>query len=194
LNANRWHAYYDALYGVAKALGESLDPEVALQTLVRGVVHELGLRAASIRTLRDGGVLELVATEGLSPDYLTKGPVELARSPIDREAILKGPVQVADVTADPRFEYPREAKREGIVSAIFIPLDARGVPIGVLRAYTGTPHHFTPDEVELLSALANLGALAISNARMYQVCVRDQQLTNEALWSFRLPNDLLRKA
>jgi GAF domain-containing protein len=191
VDGNRWHRYYDALYLVAKALGQSLEPEVVLQTLVRGVVKELGLRAASVRLLRDGGLLDPVATEGLSPDYLQKGPVELARSPIDREALGGGPVQIADVTTDPRFEYPREAKQEGIVSATFVPLVARNVPIGVLRAYTATRHVFGPDEIELLTALANLGALAIANARMHQVCVQDQQLTNEALWNFRLPNDLL---
>jgi GAF domain-containing protein len=191
MDDNRWHRYYDALYQVAIALGQSLEPEVVLRTLVHGVVEPLGLRAASIRLLRDGGLLEPVATEGLSPDYLHKGPVELARSPIDREAITQGPVQIEDVSVDPRFEYPREAKREGIVSAVFVPLRARDVPIGVLRAYTGTRHRFSPDEIELLTALANLGALAISNARLYQVCVRDQQLASEALWSFRLPDELL---
>lgn len=188
---NRWHRYYNALYQVAIALGESLDPGVVLQRLVQGVVRQLGLRAASIRLIQDGGLLEPVAVEGLSPAYLQKGPVELAGSPIDREAITSGPVQVADVSADARFEYPQEAKREGLVSVLFVPLVARGKPIGVLRAYTDRRHHFTRDEIELLTALANLGALAIENARLYQVCVRDQALTTEALWNFRLPNEWL---
>jgi signal transduction protein with GAF and PtsI domain len=192
MEETRWRRYYEALYEVATALGQSLEPEVVLQTLVRDVVKVLGLRAASIRLLRNGGLLEPVATEGLSPDYLHKGPVELSRSLVDREAIKGGPVQIADVSVDPRFEYPEEAKREGIVSAVFVALCARDVPIGVFRVYTGARHTFTPDEIQLLTALANLGALAISNARMYQVCVRDQQLTTEALWSFRLPDEWLR--
>ncbi len=61
----------------------------------------------------------------------------------------------------------------------------------MLRAYTGERRSFTPDEMELLVALANLGALAIVNARLYQVCVLDQQMTTEALWSFHLPDELL---
>jgi GAF domain-containing protein len=188
---SRWEHYYNVLYQVAISLGESLDPTHVLNQLVRGVVRELGIRAASIRLLQDGGILETVAVEGLSPDYLRKGPVELARSQVDRQALAEGPVQVVDVSADPRFEYPGEAKREGIVSAAFIPIIARGEPIGVLRAYTGERHAFTADEIQLLTALANLGALAIANARLYQVCIRDQQLTTDALWNFRLPNDWL---
>ncbi len=192
MEENRWRRYYNALYQVAIALGQSMATTEVLQTLVGGVVEQLRLRAASIRLLEDGGLLAPVATEGLSPVYLQKGPVELAHSPIDREAIASGPVQIADVSTDPRFGYPAEAKREGIVSAAFVPLEARGQPIGVLRAYTANRHVFSPDEIELLVAVANLGALAIANTRMYEVCVRDQQLTSEALWNFRLPNELLR--
>jgi GAF domain-containing protein len=188
---NRWRSYYQALYQVAIALGESLEPEGALQALVQGVVETLDLRAASIRLLQDGGLLEPVAAHGLSPTYLQKGPVELRKSPIDREALRGAPVQIANVATDPRFEYPHEAKREGIVSAVFVPLIARGESIGVLRAYTATQRPFTADEIELLTALANLGALAIANARLYQLCIRDQKMTAEALWNFRLPDDLV---
>jgi GAF domain-containing protein len=190
--AARWRQYYQALYQVAAALGQSLDPRAVLTALVRGVVQALGLRAAAIRLLAPGGTLETVAVEGLSAEYLTKGPVDLAHSLIDREAIeTRRPVQVADVTQDPRFEYPEAARREGIVSALFVPLVAHDRPLGVLRAYTGRPHRFSEDEIELLTALANLGALALANARLYQVCVREQQLTAEALWNFRLPDEWL---
>ncbi|HVC32858.1 MAG TPA: GAF domain-containing protein [Chloroflexota bacterium] len=188
---DHWHSYYEALYDVAIALGQSLEPAAVLRELVRGVVGALGLRAAAIRLLTVGGLLETVAVEGLSPNYLEKGPVDLAHSPIDREALHGRPVQVADVTVDARFEYPAEARREGIVSAVFVPLFARGEPIGVLRAYTAQRRTFTTGELRLLVALANLGALAIANARLYQVCVRDQQMTAEALWSFHLPNELI---
>jgi len=182
VGASQWRAYYQALYGVAIALGESrLEPDAVLQQLVRGVVRALHLKAASIRLLTQDRLLEPVAAEGLSPDYLRKGPVDLRHSGVDREALGGRPVLIEDVSTDPRFEYPTEAKREGIVSAVFVPLIAQGEPIGVLRAYTGEKRTFVPDEMELLAALANLGALAIANARLYQVCVRDQQMTAEAL-------------
>lgn len=192
MGETRWRDYYEALDKVATALAESLDPEAVLQQLVRGVVQALGLRAASIRLLGQHGLLETAAVEGLSPEYLKKGPVDLARSRIDREAMTTGqPVQIEDVATDSRFEYPAEAQREGIVSAVFVPLIARGEPIGVLRAYTSQVRRFTDEEMQLLVSLARLGALAIANARLYQLCIRDQQLTAEALWNFRLPNEIL---
>ena len=192
LGDNRWQAYYRALYGVAIALGESqLEPDAVLKQLLQGVIEALRLKAASIRLLSKEGRLEPAAGEGLSQQYREKGPVDVEHSGVDREALAGRPVIILDVSADPRFEYPEEARREGIVSAIFVPLIARGEPIGVLRAYTGERRTFIPDEMELLVALASLGALAIVNARLYQVCVLDQQMTAEALWSFHLPDELL---
>jgi GAF domain-containing protein len=191
---NRWRAYYRALYQVAAALGESqMEPEMVLKQLLRGVIDAVHLKAASIRLLSKEGLLEPAAGEGLSQQYLEKGPVDLEHSGVDREALRGHPVVIEDVSVDPRFEYPAEAKREGIVSALFVPLVARGEPVGVLRAYTGKKRAFTPDEIELLLALASIGALAIVNARLHQVCILDQQMTNEALWSFHLPDDLLGK-
>jgi len=188
---NRWRDYYLALYQVAIALGETLETRVVLDRLLKGVIEALHLKGASIRLLTETGLLERVASEGLTPGYLQKGPVEISRSPIDQEALAGRPVQLEDVTTDPRFEYPEAARREGIVSAVFVPLIAQTKPLGVLRVYTGEKRRFTQDELELLVALANLGALAIANARLYQFCVRDQQLAAEALWSFRLPNEFL---
>jgi len=114
------------------------------------------------------------------------------------DRLLKGVIEALHLKGasirlltDPRFEYPEAARREGIVSAVFVPLIAQTKPLGVLRVYTGEKRRFTQDELELLVALANLGALAIANARLYQFCVRDQQLAAEALWSFRLPNEFL---
>ncbi len=194
LGDNRWQAYYQALFRVAIALGESqLEPDSVLQQLLHGVVEALELKAASIRLLSKEGLLEPAAGEGLSQEYLEKGPVDVEHSGVDREALRGRPVIIEDVTTDPRFEYPEEARREGIVSAVFVPLAARGEPIGVLRAYTGSKRRFVPEEIDLLVALASLGALAIVNARLYQVCVLDQQMTTEALWSFHLPDDLLGK-
>jgi GAF domain-containing protein len=186
-----WRAYYQALYRTAMALGESqLDVDAVLRQLLRGVVDALKLKAASIRLISGSeGLLESVATEGLSSDYLRKGAVDVAHSAADREALGGQTVVVDDVSTDPRFEYPAEATCEGIVSAVFVPLVVQGEPIGVLRAYSGETRSFTADEMELLLALAKLGALSISNSRLYQLCTSEHQMTVDMLRSFHLTDD-----
>ena len=43
----------------------------------------------------------------------------------------------------------------------------RGKAIGVIRVYKGEEHKFTEDEVYFVSLVANLGAIALENARLY---------------------------
>jgi GAF domain-containing protein len=49
--------------------------------------------------------------------------------------------------------------------------------IGVMRLYSGNVRHFGPDEISLANAVADLGAIAIENARLHQM----QQNRLEAL-------------
>src|SRR5207302_6947789 len=122
------------------------------------------LRLLEART----GQLQLSAVYGLSGGYLAKGPVEVERSQIDSEALKGIPVIIPDVRTDSRFQYPEEAKREGIVSALCVPLEVHGKAIGVMRVYTGEQQDFHEDDVHFLTVLASLSALAIENASLYE--------------------------
>lgn len=42
--------------------------------------------------------------------------------------------------------------------------------VGVIRVYTAIPHEFTPDEMYFVQAAANLGAIALENARELEQC------------------------
>jgi len=81
---------------------------------------------------------------------------------------LKGvPVRIRDVTADARVQYPVEAQAEGIASMLSVPMFLKDNVIGVLRLYSESTSDFPEEEVEFASALAELGAIALENARLY---------------------------
>ncbi len=48
--------------------------------------------------------------------------------------------------------------------------------IGVLRIYSATVREFSEDEVEFLSAVADLSAIAIKNARLHQALKLEYEL------------------
>jgi GAF domain-containing protein len=121
---------------------------------------------------------------GLSSDYLAKGPVEVDRSAIDSEALGGTPVFIPDVRTDTRFQYREAAKQEGIVSVLCVPLEVRGDAIGVMRVYTDTPTRFNEDDVQFLSVLASLSALAIENARLYESIKSSYDGVVEAFWGW----------
>ena len=128
------------------------------------------------------GQLQLSAVHGLSSDYLAKGPVDVRFSPIDSEALSGTPVVIQDVRVDTRFQYQEAAKREGIVSALCVPLEVHGKAIGVMRVYTSEPRAFHQSDIRFLSVLASLAALAIENANLYDSLKRSYDGVMDVLW------------
>ncbi len=78
-----------------------------------------------------------------------------------------------DYDADPRI--PHEADDNAVAARLKLrgvavaPLHAPDAgTIGTLAVSFESPHHFTPDELELLQRLADQGAVAIVNSRLYE--------------------------
>ncbi len=160
---------YHAMHAIASEVNSSLKLDEVLKALLRKVIEEMNCKAASIRLLGPRRRrLHLVAAQGLSERYLKKGDIWVEESPIDREVLQGRPATIYDVQREVGFQYPEEAAREGIRSVLAVPLQVRDQVIGVLRAYSAQPHRFSEEEVEFLEAIADLGAIAIENARLHE--------------------------
>ncbi|EFL52128.1 putative phytochrome sensor protein [Solidesulfovibrio fructosivorans JJ]] len=170
-------AYYRTLYEVAKGINSSLEPVTVLRAIVEQVAKALDAKGCSIRLLDKKGKTLLASTSyGLSKGYLRKGPVEVAKSKIDQETLAGQIVQIKDAGSDPRFQYPEAAKEEGIASVMALPLTVEGRAIGVLRLYCDKVREFEQGEVHFATAIANLSAIAIENARLHQALKTDYEL------------------
>jgi GAF domain-containing protein len=179
--------YYTALYQVALTISSSLELAEVLQSVVKSITEAMQVKACVLRLLDSRtGQLQLSAVYGLSSGYLAKGPVDVEHSPIDSEALSGKPVIIQDVCADTRFQYVEAAKREGIVSVLCVPLEVRGESIGVLRVYTGEPCVFHEDDIQFLSVLASLAALAIENANLYESLKNSYDGVMDVLWGSSL--------
>jgi len=95
----------------------------------------------------------------------------------------KKPLQVANVQADTRYQNVELARREGLVSLLSVPLIFSGQAIGALNVYTARLYNFSNEEIKILGALAELSAIAIEKARLYEriVDVEEQLRQNEKL-------------
>jgi GAF domain-containing protein len=174
-----------ALGEVARAISSSLDRATVLSTIVRQAAEVLGFKGASIRLLdEDGEMLDLEATHGMSDDYMSKGPVEVAKSPLDQEALSGREVVVQEADMGARLQYPEDARREGIRSILCLPLPVRGRPVGVLRVYSSTPYPFSADDIDFLKSLASQGAIAIENARLFEHLRRDYEDLTRDVWKW----------
>jgi GAF domain-containing protein len=169
---------------LASDINSSLDIKKILNNLTVDVCRALGMKGAAIRLLdRDSGELKLVASYGLSNEFLNKGPVSATTSATQA---LKGETLVIDdATTDDRIQYKKEMKKEGIGSMIVTPIKSRDEVIGVLRLYASVKREFPEDFITVVQALAHQGALAIQNATMYLALQKDKEDLEQDIWSHR---------
>jgi signal transduction protein with GAF and PtsI domain len=177
------HEYFRALYRVVTAVNSSLHLHTVLNLVAEKVAEAMNVKASSLRLLdRMTDTLTISAMYGLSQQYMQKGPVQLEKSQLDQEALQGQAVYIRDAATDPRFQYPEEARAEGIVSVFCVPLICKGQALGVLRVYSGVERHFDAFDEEFLRTLASVSALAIENARLYGALKQDFDETILALW------------
>lgn len=156
-----------ALYEVSAMLSGNAALQDVLDMATRQLVDAMELKACSLRLLDpDTGELKVASVANLSERYLSKGPVRVRGSSIDQAALSGETVYVEDMRTDPRTVYKKNAKEEGLISALVTRVASRGKAIGVLRAYKGERHRFSPFEVSLLEAIAAQVGAVIANARL----------------------------
>jgi signal transduction histidine kinase len=92
-------------------------------------------------------------------------------------------MQVENVQVSGLYQNQAIARHEGLVSLLSAPLVFGGQAIGTLNIYNGSPRSFSNQEIHILRALAELSALAIEKARLYErlVDVEEQLRQNEKL-------------
>jgi GAF domain-containing protein len=167
--------YFRLFRDVCKVMNASLDVKEVLKLITGNVVTVLEAKASTIFLLdKKKKRLEIGASFGVSKGYLNKGPLDSEISIL--ESLEGTPVMVYDATNDSRIQYPEEAKKEGIASILSVPIPVKGNVIGVLRIYTSQPREFTDDEIELVRSLAEMGGIAIENARMYHHVKTDYEI------------------
>ena len=159
------------LYQSIRTTTSTLDLAAVLEHLAEATAKVLNCQGATIRLLDRTGAQNLIAAAsyGLSDAYMEKGPLDLGRSQIDREAVGEDRVLEIDVVNDPRIVYPREARAEGICTMLVAPLIGKAGAVGTLHAYGGEGHRFSADDAAFLAAVAAQGVVAIENAQAYQL-------------------------
>jgi PAS domain S-box-containing protein len=152
---------------LSNLVSSSLDLSIILDTIVERLPQSLGCKGCSIRLLQsESNKLELVASYGLSKTYLERGHVEHEKNV---EAALSGdPVSIFDVSHDARIIYKKNMEEEGIKSLLSIPIKAGNDVIGVLRILSDVSHCFTSSELNFAVTAAEVGGVAIRNAKTYQ--------------------------
>lgn len=159
--------YFRLFFETAQAILSAHNLQATLNSLVERTVAALQVKAGSLRLIDEqNNSLKLVASSGLSETYLNKGALNTDQS---IPGVLAGkPVCIKDAYQDARIQYPEALRAEGLNTLLSVPVIAGGQVIGVLRLYCAEARDFSVEDLEFISALAEMGGLAIANARIYQ--------------------------
>jgi signal transduction histidine kinase len=175
---------FESLASVSRTINSTLNLDEALRVITREACLLMRARMCSLMMLDENrDWLDLRASYGAGESYINKPRLAVGESLLGVVARRKKPLQIANVQITSRYQNVEVARQEGLVSLLSVPLLFAGQSIGTLNVYTGRPYNFSNEEIKILGALAELSAIAIEKARLYErvVDVEEQLRQNEKL-------------
>jgi signal transduction histidine kinase len=175
---------FESLASVSQTINSSLNLDDVLRVITRQACALMQAKMCSLMLLdHTGQWLELRASYGAGEAYTNRPPLGVEESLLGIVVRRRKPLQIENVQVSSRYQSYQVARREGLVALLSVPLLYGGQALGTLSVYTGQPYTFSNEEVRILSALAELSAIAIEKARLYErvVDVEEQLRQNEKL-------------
>ncbi|MCZ6625127.1 MAG: GAF domain-containing protein, partial [Deltaproteobacteria bacterium] len=175
--AQRRNQELQGLYAITKATTESLDAQAIVHSALLKTIEVLQVDAGRLYLMDEHDrVLRLRAHHGLPPeaisDYDHYTPEEGIIGRIFTEC---RPIVFSDAASDPSYEAlarQGKGKKLGFQSSAGIAIVAKGVPVGVVHVFSRAVREFSPQDIEMLSAIGGQIGIAIENSRLFQEAVQ----------------------
>ncbi|MFF8278035.1 helix-turn-helix domain-containing protein [Streptomyces lateritius] len=157
-----------ALVDTARDLTLPYDLDSLLRVITRRAKRLLDFDMAYVSLRDTNGSSFVLTTEG-SHTGLTTGLRVIDGHGLGGEAHTHGePAWTADYLEDDRFPHARAVdevvRAEGLHAIMAVPLRSGDTTVGALYGADRRVRHYTPDEIGLMSSLADLAAVAIEKA------------------------------
>jgi len=157
-----------ALREIDLAISSTLDLRPILKVLLEKMDLVLPDGVATIRLYnRDSGGLEAVLCRNLDEVAWRAENARVVHG--FEKTVLENriPLTIANVQTDGRAQGHAFAARFSLVSCLCVPLVAAGELEGLITFYTREEHAFDDDEIDFLTTLAGLAAVASHNSRLF---------------------------
>jgi len=170
----------ESLARVSRTINSALNLDEVLQIITREACELMQAKMCSLMMLDETrNWLDVRASFGAGDAYLSKPRLSAQESLIGAVVRRRRPIHVENVQTSTRFQNVEVARAEGLFSLVSAPMMFAGEAIGALNVYTGKPYLYSDEEIRILSAFAELSAIAIEKARLYERVVDVEELLRQ---------------
>lgn len=184
------------LYRLSQTFNSSLDLTNVLDQVMDEVIAATRAERGFLMLQDKDGRLSFRVARGMEEQAIESPSFQISRGLVERVAREGQPLLTSDAQSDSWLGGRASVVGLGLRSVLCVPVSLKGAIIGVIyvdnRLQAGI---FGQDDLELLGAIASSAAIAIENARLYQVAVdkgrleRELQVAREVQASL-IPSDL----
>ncbi|NIO68862.1 MAG: GAF domain-containing protein, partial [Anaerolineae bacterium] len=168
------------LYRLSQTFNSSLDLDEVLNRVMDEVIAATRAERGFVMLREADGRLIFRVARGMDRETIDDPQFQISRSVVERVAREGQPILTSDAQRDARFSMRQSVQSLGLRSILCVPLKIKEEVSGVVyvdnRLKIGI---FTQADLELLSAIASSAAIAIENARLYQVAVEKGRMERE---------------
>jgi len=189
----------DVLHRISASISNQLDLEAILKHIVEVVVEVTKADACLLYLLSDNqDELILRASKNPHPKLIGRITIGLGEGITGWVAQERTRVVIqSNANDDPRFKFFHNLPEDRYQAFVSVPIMAKKEVVGVINVQHKRPRRYQPDEIALLSTIANQVGGAIENARLYDqmqrkaLQVETLSQVSETVASNRLIKDVL---
>jgi phosphoserine phosphatase RsbU/P len=168
------------LYRVSQSFCSSLDLDQVLRTVMDEVITATRAERGFVMLRDANGELAFRVARGMEQRTIASPEFQVSRGVVERVSSDGRPLLTSNAQADEWLGGRSSVVTLGLRSIMCVPLTAKDALLGVIyvdnRLQAGL---FTPADLELLSAIGGSAAIAIENARLYEVAVEKGRMERE---------------
>jgi phosphoserine phosphatase RsbU/P len=182
----------DLLLRLTQSFTSTLNLDEILLRLMDEVITATRAERGFVMLVDAGGKLTFRAARGMDQQTIAAPEFQISQGVVEQVAREGQAVHTHNAQADDRFKRRESVFNLKLRSILCVPLKLKARVLGVIyvdnRLHVGL---FTPDDLSLLSAIAASAAIAIENARLYQIAVDQGRMERELHLARQVQSSLL---
>lgn len=157
----------ESIVKMVSKLSNRFELDGILTDLTREARKILECRMCSLYLVKEPSILNLAVLVG--PDGLMEHQeiIHFEDSSVGTAASHGKTIEVSNLSVTEEHHFSDLINEHSLVGMLSTPLIYENRVIGVLNAYTSVPHRFSNTEKQVFRALADMGAFAIENSKLY---------------------------